>query len=184
MTPTTGGPVSSGIPEITDVRMVGNNFIISGTNGPANADYHVLATADATLPIAQWTEIGSDVFDATGNFSTTNPVAPAAMNLVYKVRVGGVTPVAPAITAQPHDTTNLVGNTASFTVGASGTAPLYFQWYYNTNTPLAGKTGSTLTLTNVQFGDAGGYSVLVSNAVGSVTSVVAQLVVTNVATPP
>ena len=184
VTPTSGGPGPSGDPVVTQALMSGGSFIFSGTNGTANADYHVLASTDVTLPVAQWTEIASDVFDINGNFAITNPVSPSLPQQFYRIRVGGASPVTPSITTQPHDTTNLVGNTASFTVGATGTAPLFFQWYFNTNTPLSGATSSTLTITNVQFGDAGGYSVLVSNVAGSVTSVVAQLVVTNIATPP
>ncbi len=83
----------------------------------------------------------------------------------------------PSIDFDPQDQTALEGQDTSFNVLASGTAPLSYQWYYNTNTLLTNATGSILTLTNVQLPDAGGYSVVVTNAYGSVTSAVAQLTV-------
>jgi pectate lyase len=83
----------------------------------------------------------------------------------------------PSIDIDPQGQTVLVGQDATFNVLASGTLPLGYQWYYNTNTPLTAYTNSTLTLTNVQLTNSGGYSVVVSNAYGSVTSAVAQLTV-------
>ena len=70
-----------------------------------------------------------------------------------------------------------LGQNVTFSVNAGGTLPLTYQWYYNTNTLLSVGTNSTLTLTNVQPSDAGGYSVIVTNSYGSATSVVAQLTV-------
>ena len=84
---------------------------------------------------------------------------------------------APSVTTDPEDQTALVGQDVNFNVLASGTLPLSYQWYYNTNTLLTDATNSILTLTNVQLSDAGGYSAIVSNAYGSATSVVAQLTV-------
>lgn len=91
------------------------------------------------------------------------------------------TPDAPSIITQPQDTTVLPGDTATFTVEAGGSEPLSYQWYYNTNTLVDGATDSTLTLTNVQPGDAGVYSVIVSNLAGTITSSNATL---NVNTNP
>ena len=84
---------------------------------------------------------------------------------------------APAITAQPQNQIQVAGSNATFTVTASGTAPLSYQWRKNGGS-LSGATSTTLTLTNVQLADAGSYSVVVSNSYGSVTSQVAVLSVT------
>ena len=95
---------------------------------------------------------------------------------LFKVEfIPGATPA--VIDLDPQDQTVVQGDDAQFNVQANGTAPLFYQWYYNTNTVLTGDTNSTLTVTNAQPTDAGGYSVLVSNAYGSVTSAVAQLTV-------
>lgn len=85
-------------------------------------------------------------------------------------------PTAPTITAQPTNVTVNVGDTASFTVTASGAAPLGYQWSFNT-TNIAGATNATLTLNNVQLNQAGNYSVLVANIVGSTNSIAATLTV-------
>jgi pectate lyase len=188
VTPVNGGPpppVSN--PVITTAYMTPDGFVINGTNGTPGGDYDVLASTDITQQVSLWPVIATDSFDTNGNFSFVNSVAPDISQKFYAIRVGGTNtppPVAPSITTQPHDTTNLVGNSASFTVGANGTAPLSFQWYFNSTTPVSNGTSTTLTLNNIQFSDAGGYSVIITNAGGSVTSVVASLVVTNIETPP
>jgi pectate lyase len=101
---------------------------------------------------------------------------------LFKVEfIPGATP--PAIEIDTQDQTALVGQDATFNVVASGTVPLSYQWYYNTNTALTNATSSILTLTNVQLLDSGGYSVVVTNSYGSVTSSVAQLTVTTPVAP-
>jgi hypothetical protein len=84
--------------------------------------------------------------------------------------------VPPTITSQPQSQSVVQGQQASFSVVANGTAPLGYQWNFN-GLPLPGATSSALTLTNVQMAQAGGYSVLVTNIAGSVTSVAASLTV-------
>lgn len=82
----------------------------------------------------------------------------------------------PAITNQPKSIAAVIGNSASFSVGASGSAPLSYQWFF-TGQPLPGRTQATLTLTNLQLNNAGDYFVRVSNPYGVVTSAVATLTV-------
>lgn len=82
----------------------------------------------------------------------------------------------PLVTQQPISHTNVAGSTASFSVAATGTAPLSYQWLKG-NSPLAQKTTSTLTLANVSDADAASYSVIVTNIAGKVTSVPATLTV-------
>ena len=86
------------------------------------------------------------------------------------------TPVVPAITTQPTNQTILAGGTASFSVAASGTAPLSYQWQFG-GTNILNATNALLTLTNVQLSQAGNYSVVVSNVAGSTNSVNALLTV-------
>ena len=85
-------------------------------------------------------------------------------------------PTVPAITAQPVSQSIQAGSNVTFSVTASGTSPLKYQWRFNGNfIPVA--TNTSLSRTNVQFANAGGYSVVVTNSFGSVTSAVAQLTV-------
>ena len=90
---------------------------------------------------------------------------------------GGAMPVAPAITAQPTDQRVVVGLTATFSVTASGTAPLSYQWQKGT-APIAGATASSYTTPATSLTDDGStFQVVVSNSVGSVTSSSAKLTV-------
>lgn len=90
----------------------------------------------------------------------------------------------PIITNQPISVTNMAGGNATFTVGAGGVPSLAYQWSFNTNTALLNATNSSLTLTNVRAGQAGTYSVTITNAAGVTNSIFATLVVTNPPPPP
>jgi hypothetical protein len=86
------------------------------------------------------------------------------------------TPTPPSIYLQPANQTVVAGQSATFTVGASGTVPLSFQWFFG-GTALPGATNPSLTLSNVQFSQAGTYSVVITNGLGAITSSNAQLAV-------
>jgi hypothetical protein len=90
---------------------------------------------------------------------------------------GGSAAVGPAITAQPTGQSVVVGQTASFTVSASGSAPLHYQWQKGA-TPIPGATASSYTTPATTLADdAATFQVVVSNSVGSVTSNSATLAV-------
>ena len=76
---------------------------------------------------------------------------------------------APVIPANPKPDGG-AGQHVTFTVAAGGSAPLCYQWYFNTNTPIANATNATLTLTNVQLSDAGVYFAMVTNTAGAAMS--------------
>jgi Big-like domain-containing protein len=82
---------------------------------------------------------------------------------------------APSITAQPANTTVTVGQTATFSVGATGTSPLTYQWRKNT-AYVSGATASSYMTPATTSGDNGAkFDVVVSNADGSMTSGAAVL---------
>ena len=83
------------------------------------------------------------------------------------------------ITTQPADQIVDVGATATFTVSATSAASLGYQWRLN-GANLAGKTSASLVLANAQLTNAGNYSVVVTYAIGSVTSRVALLTLSTV----
>lgn len=89
---------------------------------------------------------------------------------------------APSITAQPLDQSVSEGDAATFTVAASGDG-LRYQWRKNGNN-LAGAMAITYTLPRSQLSDAGKYSVVISNSIGSVISGDATLAVTERNTAP
>ena len=82
--------------------------------------------------------------------------------------------LAPVIAAQPQNVAADAGDTVNFSVAAGGLNPLRFQWRFN-GANLAGQTNALLTLANASTNNAGGYSVVVTNSYGAVTSVVATL---------
>jgi hypothetical protein len=83
--------------------------------------------------------------------------------------VVGTGSMAPRIVMDPQSQNAAVGDPAGLNVAAVGSAPLSYQWLLN-GSNISGATASSLVWTNVQLTDAGTYSVLVSNSVGSVTS--------------
>jgi len=94
----------------------------------------------------------------------------------------GTAGVAPKITVQPSDLTLSAGGTALFSVTATGTDPLYYQWRKN-GVDIAGQTGQTLLLLNIGPSDMGQYSVVVWNAYGYDISSSATLAIGGALTP-
>lgn len=87
----------------------------------------------------------------------------------------------PAISSQPASATIIEGQSATFSISASGDG-LAYQWSRN-GTPIAGATGSSYTVQAAQLSDSGAsFTVTVSNRVGSVSSTAAALTV-NLAPP-
>ncbi len=82
----------------------------------------------------------------------------------------------PEIVAQPTSRTNFTGTPASFTVSASGQSPLAYQWRLN-STNLVNSTNASHNIASVTTNDAGNYTVVITNSLGSVTSTVAVLTV-------
>jgi len=83
-------------------------------------------------------------------------------------------PTPPKIGTQPVSQTVTAGQSATFSVAATGTAPLSYQWRFN-GTNIANATNSTYTVINAQSANVGGYTVVVSNGTGAVTSSAATL---------
>ena len=173
-----------GLPTIT--THPSNQTITAG----GNATFTVAATGDVPLSY-QWKKDGVNIPGATSADLIFNPVqASDAGNYTVVVTnaVGNDTsnvatltvtpaPVAPTITTQPSNQTITAGDNAKFTVVASGDAPLSYQWEKD-GVNIQGATSANLTVNNVQASDVGNYTVVVTNAVGNVTSNTAILTVT------
>lgn len=77
-------------------------------------------------------------------------------------------PQPPGIVSGPSPQVLAVGNTLSFTVAVSGTAPFTYQWYHG-DTPVGGNS-PVFEITGVQMSDAGNYRVSVTNAQDSIST--------------
>ena len=164
------------------------------------------ASATGTSPLAyQWYFNGAALTDSGGitgsttpdlNLSNAQTNEAGAYELIVANNYGSATSAVvtltvllpPNIVTSPINQRVLQGGTASFSVTANGTQPLSYQWQMD-GVPLvdggriSGSATPTLTITNLQFSDAGQYLVVVSNAYGVATSAAAALgVATNL--PP
>jgi len=185
-----GGSVTSQVATLTvDVppaitTQPQNQAVILGDN--QNASFSVIANGTAPLNY-QWFLNGSSA--GGGNNSTltiNNPQSNQAGNytVVVQNNWGSVTSavailtvyVPPTIQAQPNNATVTQGQSASFSVAVSGTAPLAYQWSFN-GSALSAETNSSLTFSSAQSNQAGSYTIVVTNSVGSVTSQVATMTV-------
>jgi hypothetical protein len=162
--------------------LVGTDATLTVVAGGANPFYYQwrkngtpisgATQSELVLPNAQTTDSGNYTVVITNWLgSITSAVA--------QVSVG----VPPVITIQPTDQTAPPGSTATFSVTATGTAPLFYQWHKN-SLDIPGATSASLVLTNVQFSDQGNYyDVVVSNALGFADSDFAYLTVGSVSAP-
>jgi len=131
----------------------------------------------------QWSWNGTNLANATNATLVLNNVQ-AAQDGTYSVNIGGyiisATPLlvltVPSITTNPQNQTVWAGSTASFSVGASGSGPLTYQWNDSLGA-IAGATNATLILTNAQPSEADSYSVVVGNPLTTVLSPTATLTV-------
>ncbi len=164
---------------ITNAALVGSSIVLAGTGGSSNATYAVL-TSPSLLDSTNWPAITTNTFDANGNFTCTNPFTAAPGAAFFRLFVPNQAPpppVAPSIVTHPTNLSVVAGQPATFGVTATGTAPLAYQWLFNTNTTLSGATSSNYVIASAQATNAGAYSARVSNAAGAVTSAVATLTV-------
>ena len=119
------------------------------------------------------------VQDADGNlYGTTTLGGPYGKGSVFKLTMTS----APQITLQPSNQTALAGASLSFSVAAFGASPLSFQWQKNganltDGGHISGSASRILTVHAITSNDAGTYSVIVSNGLGSIFSTDAVLVV-------
>ena len=162
------------------------------------ATFTVVAAGTAPLNY-QWKKNGTAISGATSSSYTTPATTSSDNGSQFTVMVsntaGYVTSnaatltvsaaaVAPSITAEPTNQTVTAGQTATFTVVATGTAPLSYQWKKGSMT-IPGATSSSYTTPATTSADNGSqFTVVVSNVAGSATSIAATLTVTAAAVAP
>lgn len=135
---------------------------------------------------------GTDTQDGFNAFDVSNPATPVRIGqftgITGKIKVegryafiaggdagltildmGSSSATPPIIATQPGNGRTLTGGATNFFVTATGTVPLYYQWRFN-GINIPGATWPLLLLTNIQFANAGEYSLFVSNAAGAAIS--------------
>lgn len=187
---------ANGIPDLSDSLPIPpkittqpqNNIVNVG----ANATFTVAASGTSPLRYRWWwvTDAGvTNTYPAWTNsslalvkvvaanagtfYAVVTNVAGAAISAPASLTI--LTP--PAIIAQPQSQTVVAGQTASFSVQANGGIPLGYRWRFNVTNTVPSATNAILILSNAQPANAGNYTVVVTNSLGSVTSQVAVLTV-------
>jgi hypothetical protein len=184
----------------SNVALLTVNTPPSITTQPANqtvnagqtATFAVVATGTPPLSY-QWQKNGAAIAGATASSYTTPPTTLADDGSQFIVVVSNSAGTAtsnvamltvnapPSITTQPASQTVSAGQTATFTVVATGTPPLSYQWQKN-GAAIAGATASSYTTPPTTVSDNGSqFSVVVSNAFGNVTSSSATLTISTAA---
>jgi uncharacterized repeat protein (TIGR03803 family) len=152
---------------------------VSATNGILLAGG--AATVIAVTPNVLATNLAAGSYAATLNFTNLNDRS------VQRRQVALAIVAPPLITSQPANQAALEGMTATFSVGTATNALLSYQWRFNSASGLtnltdrggiSGSVTPSLTIGNVSPGDVGAYTVMVTNAAGSVTSSSASLTIT------
>jgi len=157
------------------------------------ATFSVAATGTAPLTY-QWSKNGANITGATSSSYTTPVTTTADNGSTFQVVVSntaGSAPsntvaltvnaaaVAPTITTQPTNQAVTAGQTATFSVAATGTAPLTYQWSKN-GANITGATSSSYTTPTTTSADDGStFQVVVSNSAGSTPSSTVTLTVTS-----
>src|SRR5437867_2190459 len=140
----------------------------------------LLGNGDGTFQASQPFAVGTNPqFVAVGDFNGDRVDDLVVANFGDKTVsvLLNTTVKGPTITAQPISQTVTAGQPATFSVTASGTAPLSYQWQKGV-TPISGATGASYITPPTTGGDNGAlFRVVVSNAAGSVTSTAATLTV-------
>ncbi len=131
-------------------------------------------------------ELASNILLSSANHDAA--LAVGSLNRVYLLpnpashsRGADQPDAAPILLEQPQPVSAMEGETVVMRAKASGTAPLHYEWRMD-GVGIPGGVGAVLTLTNVSQLSSGSYSVVVTNAAGSVTSAPAALSVLPVVT--
>jgi hypothetical protein len=105
-------------------------------------------------------------------------LTPAEIATLDNVMFSGAAVGAPDIIIPPASQLALTGSEASLTVRAIGTLPMSYQWQFD-NSDIPGATSQTLVIPTVALTNAGSYTVIITNSVGSSNSIAAVLTVSN-----
>lgn len=178
---------ATGVTPLSFTKVAANQSVMAGQT----ATFSVVATGTGTLAY-QWKKNATTIAGATGASYTTPATVASDNGALFTVVATDSTdssiataaildvtsgPVAPSITTQPVSQTVNVGQTATFALAATGTAPLTYQWKKNGST-ISGATSASYTTPATTAADSGAlFMATVSNAAGSIITNTAALTV-------
>ncbi|HSH15339.1 MAG TPA: immunoglobulin domain-containing protein, partial [Verrucomicrobiae bacterium] len=175
--PTAGVGYSGGTPPVIASHPVSQTVV-------AYSSVTFSVTASGMGPFRyQWRFNGVNITGATNMFLTIPSVQPSQAGSYQVVvlnaagsmasKIAGLNILIPAtILQQPESVLVNPGTNVTFRIQASSNTPITYQWRKD-GMPLPGKTGTTLSLANVQEADAGFYDVVVTDGIGPVVSTAA-----------
>lgn len=174
---------------VTNVTLAGSNGNQNGNVAWINCSFdtnaYITPSAAVTNSQLLW-EFGNSNLDDTVPISfgliqlTNNDARLLAAQNAYVWLNNWQPQLVPNVISQPASLSVGGGQPASFSVGATGIPDPSYQWLQN-GTNLVGQTGATLSIAAAYAGNAGTYSVIVSNAAGVTVSANANLTVSNTA---
>lgn len=159
------------------------NFFVIATGLPAVTYQWRFAGADLSGQTTSALQLTSVTTNQAGNYTVVVSNSIGSVTSAPALLTVNAAIVPPGISTPPQSQGVVAGGNVTFSVVATGTAPLSYQWTFNGGA-LAGRTTSALTLASVTTNQAGSYAVIVTNSAGSVTSASAVLTVTQPITPP
>lgn len=158
----------------------------------SNATFTVLVANNPAPLSYSWRFKGSVIGTGTSSYTVQDaePADEGEYIVVVSNSSGSVTSTPamltvytpPSIGSQPASLAVAAGEEAQFEVTAGGTEPFNFQWFFESSV-IQGATGPIYTIPSAVNTNAGRYSVIVSNIVGSITSSFANLTITYPAAP-
>jgi uncharacterized repeat protein (TIGR01451 family) len=180
--------------DVTVSNFVGVSFVITGlvregTNMPVKPMAAVAVKLSGTQTRTNFTD-ASGVYAFTNVPPGTYTVTPMTNGYCFEptnatlyltnitavtngctnvVNFVGMSNTPPGIVTQSMAFTNYIGSNIILSVTVTGCPPLSYQWYFDTNI-IAAATNSTLTISNLQTTNMGGYTLVITNPFGSVTS--------------
>lgn len=175
-------------------QFVSSSVHAASSNIAVGQTYSLSVTADGTAPFSyQWYHDGVAMSGATGSvysgtvkaadagayYTTVSNAAGSATSDVVTLTIVSL----PVFTTQPVGQTVTAGSSVMFTAAASGTPSPTYQWRKN-NVTISGATAASYSISLTTTADAGSYTVVATNAAGSVTSSAAILTVNALNTAP
>lgn len=165
-------PALGNLTNLFDLHLEYNN--LSGTVPYLQIQYFAGDSQNVINLSANYFDVGA----GSTNLAVISEMLAAPEQVVYLPQI----PALPQIATQPQGAVLTVGTNTTLAVTAYGLPPLSYQWLVH-GTAVPGQTNSSITITNFQAGNAGGYSVQITDPAGSVNTTNVYLLIPGLVSP-